>query len=233
MPAFTHATDWFASTIVNHEKVTQAVGLEDGRVRVIRKALPPITVAPILGDRIDQAIVEAILKSSIPEVILLVSKAGHYDWSAREFAEEQGSTIHTVRELYTFLDQSDPRRLVDKRVNYTRQRLRQHGQVWSVEMICEATMRLKRRGGLSDVIVAVEYEYEFSEEALVGALERHPDADVVLNSNPNGRPTSAALSHAQHAKVPVFSLAELMGALNYEDEQFRNYKPPERGRSRR
>jgi hypothetical protein len=233
MTDFSYATDWFAAAIVNHEKVSRATVLEDGRVQVNRKGLPAITVAPITADRIDQVVVEAIFKAEVPTIIVLVPKEAHYDWSARAFAEEQGSTIYTVRELYTFMDQRDPRGFADKRVDYARKRLKQHTQVSSIDMICEATMRLRRQGGLSDVIVAVEYEYEFSEEALVGALERHPDADVILNANPNGRPTSAALSHARHAKVPVFTLAELMGALNYDGEQFRSYKPPERGRGHR
>jgi hypothetical protein len=231
MPEFTYATEWFAETIVKHGKVTKTEVLADGRVRVTRKDLPSITVAPIVADRIDRAIVGQVLEAGIPTVIVRVPKDAHYDWTAREFAEEQGSTINTVRETYSFMDQRDPRAFVDKHVDYARRSLRQHTQVWSVEMICEATMRLRRRGGLSDVIVAVEYEYEFSEEALVGALERHPDADVILNANPNGRPTSAALSHARHAKVPIFRLSELMGALNYDGEQFRSYQPPERGRS--
>jgi hypothetical protein len=37
-------------------------------------------------------------------------------------------------------------------------------------MIYESSMRIKRTGRLSDVTVAVEYEYEFSEEAVVWAL---------------------------------------------------------------
>jgi len=114
---------------------------------------------------------------------------------------------------------------VDKNVSYNRDRLGQHAKVQAVEMICEASMRLERHGGLDDVTVAIEYEYEFSEEAVVRALTRHPGVDVILNSNPNGRPTSAALSHARHAGVPIFSLGELMGALNYEGERFRTYQP--------
>jgi hypothetical protein len=119
----------------------------------------------------------------------------------------------------------DPRPSWNKNVSYSRQRLSQHGKVQSVEMICEASMRLKRRGGLGNVIVSVEYEYEFSEEAMVRALARHAGVDAILNSNPNGRPTGAALSHAREADVPIFGLGGLMGAVNYDGERFRTYKP--------
>jgi len=131
--------------------------------------------------------------------------------------------------LYTFMGamgEPDPRHFVDKNVAYARERLEQHSKVRTVEMICEASMRLNRHGGLNDVVVAVEYEYEFSEEAMVCALTRHPDVDVVLNSNPNGGTTGAALTHAAHAEIPIFRFIELMGALNYEGERFRTYQSP-------
>lgn len=60
---------------------------------------------------------------------------------------------------------------------------------------------------------------------MVRALARHPGVDVILNSNPNGRPTGAALSHARDAGVPIFGLGGLMGALNYDGERFRTYEP--------
>jgi hypothetical protein len=88
-------------------------------------------------------------------VILSIPKASHYDWDARELAEAHGSTIHTVKELYTFVQDADPRPLVDKNVSYMRNLIAQHTGVESVEMICEASMLIKRRGDLSDVIAAV------------------------------------------------------------------------------
>jgi hypothetical protein len=218
---------WFASKILGHDEVTGATVLDNGYVEVKRREAPAITIAPVIADRINLGIVESIFESGTPTVILLVPKEAHYDWTAREFAEKNGSTIHTYKELCTSMCELDPRGFVDKKVAYARQRLEQHSKMMAVEMICEASMRLNRHGGLSDVTVAVEYEYEFSEEAMVCALARHPDVDVVLNSNPNGRPTSAALTHAAHTKIPIFSFTELMGALNYDGENFRAYQPPQ------
>jgi hypothetical protein len=219
---------WFAATIINHDTVTQATALPNGHVRLERKDLPPITVAPVAADRIDRAIVETVLASAVPTEIVLIPKVAHYDWSARRLAEDNGSTVHTFKELYTFLNEPDPRPFVDKNVRYARDRLGQHSKVDSVEMICEASMLLKRPGALSDVVAAIEYEYEFSEEALVRALTRHPDATVVVNTNPNGKPTTAALAHAESAEIPLFGVAELMGALNYDGEGFREYMPRRR-----
>jgi hypothetical protein len=129
------------------------------------------------------------------------------DWSARELAEENGSTIHTFKELYRFMAERDPRPFIDKNVGYVVDRLSQHSVVASLEMICEASMRLERRKGLIDVVVAVEYEYEFSEEAVVQALKRHPDAHVIVNANPNGRSTGSASAHAEQAGFRSSALA--------------------------
>ncbi|MGO9956299.1 MAG: hypothetical protein ACLP50_10025 [Solirubrobacteraceae bacterium] len=169
-----------------------------------------------------------IFAVSVPTVILLIPKRSHYDWKAREFAEDNGSTVHTFKELYTFMGEGDPRACVAKNVDYVRERLSQHSAVSSLVMICEASMRLIRHQGLSELIVAVDYQYEFSEEAVVRAVKHHPDATVIANANPNGRSTGAALTHAKHAGVTIFGASELIGALNYDGEQFRSYKPRHR-----
>jgi hypothetical protein len=234
MAPFTYATEWFAKKVAGHDTVTSVEALPTGQVKLERelkwdgKTLPSITVTPIRTDRADVSVVKEILAVSVPTVILLVPKRSHYDWDARELAEESGTTLHTFRELYTFMGERDPRPFVDKRVSYTVERLGQHSAVSSLAMICEASMRLSRHAGMSELVVAVDYQYEFSEEAVVQAIEHHPDASVIVNANPNGGSTEAALTHAKHAGVTIFGVSELMGALNYDGEQFRNYNPRHR-----
>lgn len=219
---------WFTSAISQHSVVTEATALTDGLVRIERKDVPPITVAPLGNPRIDKNLVAAVLANVTPTAIVLVPKSGHYDWDARELAMTSGSTILTIKELYTFMHETDPRPFLDKNVAYNRERLEQHSRVDECHMICEGSLRLRREGTLSDVVIAIEYEYEFSEEAAVRAISRHPDADIILNANPNGRATTAAYSHARDAQVPIYRISELMGALNYDGEQLRNYEPPKR-----
>ncbi len=134
--------------------------------------------------------------------------------------------MQTYREFFTYLREEDPRPGVDKNVAFVKSRLSQHSKVRRLSMTCEATMRLERERPLSDIRLAVEYEYEFGEEALVRALERHPGADAVVNANPNGRPTMAALLHGQYANVPVYRIDDMMGALNFDGERFVRYAPP-------
>jgi hypothetical protein len=228
-----YGTEWFARAIRSHEGVTRASALPNGHVRLERRDfskrdLEPITVAPLFVDRVDTTAVECVLATAIPTVILLIPKASHYDWDARELAEGHGSTIHTVKELYTFVQEADLRPLVDKNVSYVLDRLNHHTSVEAIDMICEASMLITRRDGLSAIVAAIEYEYEFSEEALVRAIKHHPDADVVVNTNPNGKPTEAALTHAESAGVPVYGIAGVMRALNFDGDEFRRCAPHKR-----
>ncbi|HEV3322337.1 MAG TPA: hypothetical protein VG147_09130 [Solirubrobacteraceae bacterium] len=228
MADFAYETRWFADAVVKHDAVLRASALPNGHVSVERKSLSSITVAPLATPCIDTAVVESVLASCVPTVILLIPPTSHYDWSARELAEENGSTIHTVKELYTFMREPDPRRFVDKSVRYLWNLLETHSRVTSIEMICEALMLVKRREPLSDVIAAIEYEYEFSEAALVRALKHHPGARVIINANPNGGATDAALTHAESAEVAILGVSEAMGALNLDGVRFREYVCRER-----
>jgi hypothetical protein len=219
----TYPTSWFEETIAKHTSIASVTAPENGHVRLERKEHPPIVVAPVAGTRVTAEDIVKILGRGPADIICLITKAGHYDWDARERAEQAGASVHTMKELMTSLSDADPRPFVNKNVAFARDALGQHTRVHEVRMICEASMQLVR-DGLSTVEIAVEYEYEFGEEALVRALNHHPGVDAVLNSNPNGKPTTAALKHAEQAGVGLFSFRELMGALNFEGSAFRNYR---------
>lgn len=218
--------DWVAKVVTKHRGVLEATQVSDYLVEIVRTDLDPITIMPIGNRLIDESVVEAALLLTTPTAIVLVPKSGHYTWSARTLAMDGGSSVLTFNELYTFMDQPDPRRFVDKRVDFARTRLPQHSMVSSLTMICESSMLLRRHGSLSDLVLAVEYEYEFGEEALVRAIARHPDANVILNANPNGSTTSAARRHGQEANIPAFRYRELMGALNFDGRRFAEYTAP-------
>jgi hypothetical protein len=209
-----YPVSWFATKIVNHDRVETATAIDDREVRIVRKGLDPITVVPVTSDFLVRQDLEGLLAQRKPTLVVLVNRTGHYTWEARELAEEQGASLQTFKELYTFLPDPDPRGGVDKNVSFVRTRLEQHAKVNAVSMICEATMHVYRVGALSPLRIAVEYHYEFTEEALVQALERHPDVDVVYNANPNGKVTEAAYSHAEHADVEVLGFKELMTRLH-------------------
>lgn len=74
-----YGTEWFAKAVKNHEGVTRASALPNGYVRLERKDfsdkdLEPITVAPLLADRVDATVVKAVLANTIPTVILSIPK---------------------------------------------------------------------------------------------------------------------------------------------------------------
>ncbi|MGI8757312.1 MAG: hypothetical protein ACR2MB_15945 [Acidimicrobiales bacterium] len=209
-----YPVSWFEKVIVKHDHVDGATAIDGREVRVVRKALDPITVVPVSSDFLVRQDLEELLVDHKPTLVVLVNSAGHYAWDARQLAEDQGASLQTFKELYTFLPDSDPRGGVDKGVSFVRSRLEQHSKVRAVSMICEATMCVSRVGTFDPLRIAVEQHYEFTEEALVHALKRHPKVNVVYNANPNGTVTQDAHSHAGHAGVEVLGLGDLLRRLH-------------------
>jgi len=229
MSRIEYMTKWFANALERHDVVRSVTEISSSTLLVERKEIPSINITPVATGYLETQDVERILGDQPATIICLVPREAHYAWKARELAESLGSTIQTVKEVFTYLSCIDPRPFVDKNVDFARNRLAQHSRVDGINMICEASMKLFR-DGLNDVVVAVDYQYEYSEEAFVDAINRHPHANAILNTNPNGRPTEAAIAHTRHAKIGLFNFAELMGALNYEGSAFLNYRPPEERR---
>ncbi|MFE4540342.1 hypothetical protein ACFRKB_35630 [Streptomyces scopuliridis] len=209
-----YLTNWFTPKISDHDAVYSTSSISDRRLRVIRRDGVQLSIAPIRTETLTPPLVEAILREDEATIICLVPKTAHYLWSARERANELGSDVQTMSEVFWSMAEDDPQGFLSKDVDSTRRILGQHSRVQQVQMVCESSMTLIRKGGMASVTVSVEYGYEFGEESLVKALGRHPGVDVVLNSNPSGRATSAALEHAEHAGVRLLSLAELMGVIN-------------------
>ncbi|MEW2118448.1 hypothetical protein AB0945_25310 [Streptomyces sp. NPDC005474] len=209
-----YLTDWFVPKISDHGDVASASRYTPSLVKVERTNGTSVTIAPVSVSTLTEAHVNEILDQGNATIICLVPKSSHYLWSARIRAQDLCSDVQTMSEVFWAMGEENVQGFLSKNVSYARRALGQHSRVRRVEMICEASMRLVRRGEMSDVRVSIDYGYEFSEEALMQSLERHPQVDVVLNSNPNGRFTSAALNHAENAGVRLLDMSALMGTLN-------------------
>jgi hypothetical protein len=209
-----YPVDWFKEAVLDHDSVEAAVAIDAHEVRLDRKGLPPITVVPVSSDFLVLEDLESIMAVHQPTLVVLINRSGHYAWDTRSYAEGKGAAVQTFKELYTFLPEVDPRGGLDKNVSFVRVRLVQHTKVAAASMVCEAAMQIDRTGALQPLRLSVEYHYEFTEEALVAALERHPNVNIVYNANPNGTVTEAAHAHAGHSGVEVLGFKELMSRLH-------------------
>jgi hypothetical protein len=211
-----YSTEFAIKGLTGHSEVARAAALPNGFVSVDRKEWPPVTIAPVSVPRITDEIVTEIFQVGTPDLVMLVPRASHYDWSARELAVSNGSSVQTYKEVFTSLNLEDPRPFLIKHVAFAIGALPEHSRVTGLTMTCEAMFTLTREGSLPDVTIAVEYEYEFTQEALIAARKKHPEAQVYLNGNPNGRPTSAAVGFGEFAGVEIHRFAGLMSRLNRE-----------------
>ena len=211
-----YSTDFAIKSLTSHSAVARAAALPNGFVTVRRREQPPVTIAPVSVPRVTDGLVAEIFRAGTPDIVMLVPRASHYDWSARELALSNGSSVQTVKEVFTALNLEDPRSFLNKDVVFAVGTLSEHSTVTGLTMRCESMFTLTRQRPLSDVTIAVEYEYEFTQEALIAARKKHPEAGMYLNGNPNGRPTSAAVSLSDFAGVEIHRFGELMSRLNRE-----------------
>lgn len=212
----TYLTDWFARTIQQDARIASARPEANGWVSLRRHSGPEVTVVP-LGDvdHADVDLVEEVLEQGVPTVILVIPARAHYAWAARELAERQGSVVFNSRQFKGALNLEDPRQYTDPQVAYGTSRIRQQPGVDDLTMVCENLFEV-RRTGHSPLLVAADYQYEFSEEALVEAIARHPDAQVIYNANPNGRPTTAASRYAKQVGIEVLGIGGLLRRIGRE-----------------
>jgi hypothetical protein len=222
--------EWLMVNIIDHSSVSEAQQISSRCVILRRMNLDPVTVIPVSIPMLEVVHVDELLNEEIATIICLIPRISHYNWAAREEAIRRGSTVHTFYELNASLSYEDPRPFRKKSVAKIQSIVGMHRQVQSVQMECEAAMRIKRKKNLGDVTIVVEEVYDFGEEALMDALERHPDVDAVVNGNPSGSFTKSARDFARNIGVGVFSLQELMGALNYAGSSFLKYQPADRDR---
>lgn len=204
---------WAAEKAASQFSVTEAEAL-GSTVEITPESGPTFTIYPTAEERVTTDSVRTVLQQHAVAAIVVVPRTSHYDWSARVLAEAHGMTVLTWGEFLQALGTSDLSMALARPVRYVRGALETHSRVVRVDMVCEGLMRVVRQNELSDVLIAVDEQYEFSAEAVVAAVRLHPDADIICDNNPNGRVTEAAVEQASHAGVEVMKLTDLFTRLH-------------------
>lgn len=84
-----YPVSWFEKAIVSHDHVEGAMAIDNREVRIVRKELNPITVVPVTSDFLVRQDLDEVLADRKPTLVVLINRAGHYAWDARELAEER------------------------------------------------------------------------------------------------------------------------------------------------
>lgn len=206
-------SDWTAKTLQGEHGV-RAVTVDGVLLVATSDSGNTMRLLPTDAHRVTVGMIPALLAES-PDAIVVVPSSCHYDWAARELAVDQGSVVLTYGEAVRALALGHrPASVLARPVAAVRDAMAAHSKVQRVGMICERTMRLTRSRGLPDVTLAVDEQYEFSAEAVIDAVNLHPDVDIICDNNPNGRVTSSAIAQAEHSGVEVLKRRDLFSRLH-------------------
>jgi len=100
--------------------------------------------------------------------------------------------------------------------------LKAHKGISSMDEISRGVLALHRKNG-TRLRVFVTHTYFFTEYTYEKALAEDPNISAVLCSNPYGDYSKAAKKRTLEDGIGLFTLAEFMGALNFEGDRFLNF----------
>lgn len=219
---------WLANALREHSAVSDVRVVDTqlqvdmkGRsraVKIVGVALPQLGVPDLTGILEEAPGVDAIVN---------VRRTDHYLGAAKDAATRMGIGLVTMKELMSGIDFN----LVGfqvKHVTYVRTNVLKHDRVERTEMVCEEIVRI-HRVNMHPVDVVIASEYTIEETAIENILNRHRRILAIINNHPYGQFTGDAYDLSTKYGVALFAYKELLGALNYEGNAFRDYTPPVRG----
>ncbi|NHR07912.1 hypothetical protein HA052_22215 [Chromobacterium haemolyticum] len=207
-------TAWVAQTMAKKQGVLGVEKVGERSIRISREDYPPYVAGIVSKLSVSAQDVRDVLASD-PTVDIVINVPSHGIWtgSAIEVTRAAGVAFGGMGDLQSCIAKEDPRAYVKSEFAFIERALRQHTKVSGITREADRLF-LVHRHGAGDVRVLALYEYELTGEHLRTARERYSRFDLVLISNPNGKPTGGAKSVAEELQVETYMLGGLLGRLN-------------------
>lgn len=207
-------TAWVTTVMAAKHGVVIVEQLSPRSIRVSREQYVPY-VAGIISkhDVSPEDVGEVLAADPTIDIIVNVPAQGIWRGPAIMAAQAAGIAFGGMADLQSCIGWEDPRTYVKSEFLVIERGLRQHRRVVNIVREADRLFLIHRRG-LIDVRVVALYEYELTAEHLRGARERYGHFDLVLISNPNGKPTQAAFDVAKTLGVEIHMFGKLLGRLN-------------------
>ena len=207
-------TAWVVTVMAKKQGVVSVEQLSPRSIRVSREQYPPY-VAGIIS-KLDVALEdvgEVLAADPTIDIIINVPAQGTWRGPAIMAAQAARVAFGGMADLQACIGREDPRNYVKNEFSFIERGLRQHGRVVNITREADRLFLIHRRG-LTDVRVVALYEYELTAEHLRAARDRYGRFDLVLISNPNGKPTQAACDVANEIGVGLHMFGSLLRRLN-------------------
>ena len=104
-----------------------------------------------------------------------------------------------------------------------------HGHVQGLEKVEPQVYEISREG-MQDVRLWICDVYRVSAADVAEICAEDPDINAIVTMSNWNDVTQEGQEAGREQVVGVFTFKQLMGALNYDDDKFVDYKPPDRNK---
>lgn len=207
-------TAWVAEIMASKGGVESIEQLSERSIRVSRERFPSY-VAGIISSRdvTPENVAETLAADPSIDILINVPSQGTWRGPAIRAAQAAGVAFGGMGDLQSCIGREDVRGYVKPEFAFIERALRQHDRVLDFTRDADRVFVVHRRG-FADLRVVALYEYELTGEHLRAARDRYGPFDLVLISNPNGKPTQGARDVAQRLGVELHMIGSLLGRLN-------------------
>jgi hypothetical protein len=207
-------TAWVKQVMEGKRGVLGVDKVGERSIRISRAGYPPYVAGIVSKLSVSAQDVRDVLASDpTVDIVINVPAQGMWTGSAIDATRAAGTAFGGMGDLQSCIEREDPRAYVKSEFAFIERALRQHTKVCGITREADRLFLLHRHGA-GDIRMLALYEYELTGEHLRTAHERYGRFDLVLISNPNGKPTTGAKSVAEELQVEIYMLGGLLGRLN-------------------
>ncbi|MET9564987.1 hypothetical protein [Streptomyces tauricus] len=224
---FQGVRNWAERALTERDDVISVEVTQEGSLLVTRNGKRAVRLNLVSVPMLDEALVEECY-SSDPAIDAVVNsgKELHYSGKSKERAHSLGLEAYTFKEAWNALGRQEFRGYEPANLAYAKNTLLSHRRVSRIERVCESILRIHRREHPPVDIVFVD-AYTLGVAGLQQTLSWHSNVDAIVNMGAYNHYTGEAKDAATGMGIGLFTYKEFMGALNYADQRFLDYTPPQ------
>jgi len=170
-------------------------------------------VATMSLSNISKSDLEELFKGKDVSFVLNIYKDPYISEDALEYSLKNEFSIGNMGDLIRALEDDILENYIPPTASFVLRGLQQHNKVLSAKRLDSHRIKINRCH-FPSVIILVLSEYELTADSFRYAMERVPDFDAVLASNPNRGPTNECVEAVLSTGKRIFTWAELFQILN-------------------
>ncbi|HKD40981.1 MAG TPA: hypothetical protein VKB87_11925 [Myxococcaceae bacterium] len=183
-------------------------------LKIVRKERAPFLAAVVSTSKVTREIVEAVLAAEpSAEIVVNVPQRSMWTRAAIEKVQACGVAFGGIGDLMSAISRENVRDYQRSEYAFVERGLGQHDRVDRLDREADR-LYVVHRNELPIVRVLLLNEYELTCEHVRTARSRYGAFDVILLTNPNGKPTQEAREVATHLGVGIFKWGQFLGRLN-------------------